>query len=65
MGIGKRNQLHPRRRESVEPRQLAAACSKGQRERLNTVTEEVATSQNICGVEVVINLPNQAREPVE
>ena len=58
--VRNRDQLHPRRGVGVEARKLAAASRQGQRERLRAVTKEVAAGQDIVGIEIVVDLDNEA-----
>ncbi len=60
-----RYQLHSRRREGIESRQLPAACGQGQRKGLLAVSEEIPAGQNVRGVEIVIDLRDQAGQPIE
>src|ERR1700677_3678512 len=62
--VRERDQLHTCWREGVKTRQLTAGGGKGQRERLDAVTEEIAPGEMIVGVDLVIDLHNHAGQIV-
>src|SRR5579864_4319346 len=63
--IGKRNQLHARGSERIETRQLSASSRQSQRKGLHTVAKEVAPGENVAGVEVLVDLGDEAGQFVE
>ena len=63
--VGKRDQLYPGRGEGIETGQLATRGCQGEREGLNTVTEEIAAGQQVIPVEAVVDLGDEARKLVE
>ena len=58
------DQLHPRRSMGIETRHLTAAAGQGQRKRLRAVAEVVASGQQVAGIEIVVDLANQAVDAV-
>src|SRR6266849_7185859 len=63
--IRKRDELHAGRRDSIKPRELAAAAGQGQRKGLGAVAKEIASGHDVVGVEIVINLSDHAAEIVQ
>ena len=63
--IGKRHQLHARRRERVEAGQLPARRGQGQGKRLHTVSEEIPAGEQVVRVKAVVDLGDKARKFVE
>src|SRR5579872_184395 len=60
MRVGDRDQLDAGRSVGIEAGELPTASSKGQGERLHTITEKVAASEDVAGIEVLVNLCDQA-----
>ena len=57
--VGKRYQLHTGGRDGIEAGQQAGS-QLGERETLITVSEVIASGEQVVGIEVVVNLGNHA-----
>ena len=64
VGVGDRHELDAGRSKCVESREWPAARSKGKRERLHAISEEVAPRQDVARIEILVDLRDEAGEIV-
>src|SRR5579859_6411823 len=65
MCVGDRDQLDAGRSVGIEAGELPTAGSKGQGERLHTITKKIAASEDVAGIEVLVDFCDQTGEPIK